>query len=136
MLICGETFFTKGLCCSFKCDSVEMSATLPHLSHPRKQRATLTKQSSVHQAKVSSWLHSSGDMDKCCKGWYLFYLSVSAFQLSPGFFQDLPCQQPFKMCLTAVNLSCFSSSPWCLHAPRLRTCSLTIICFSQRLRRM
>uniref|UniRef100_A0A8C4HLJ8 Oxysterol-binding protein n=1 Tax=Dicentrarchus labrax TaxID=13489 RepID=A0A8C4HLJ8_DICLA len=30
-------------------------------------RATLTKQASVHQAKVSSWLHSSGDMDKCCK---------------------------------------------------------------------
>uniref|UniRef100_A0A665WJ01 Oxysterol-binding protein n=1 Tax=Echeneis naucrates TaxID=173247 RepID=A0A665WJ01_ECHNA len=30
-------------------------------------RATLTKQASVHQAKVSSWLHSSEDMDKCCK---------------------------------------------------------------------
>ncbi|KAF3833700.1 hypothetical protein F7725_024904 [Dissostichus mawsoni] len=32
-----------------------------------KQRATLTKQASVHQAKVSSWLHSSEDMNKCCK---------------------------------------------------------------------
>uniref|UniRef100_A0A3B4TIF0 Oxysterol-binding protein n=1 Tax=Seriola dumerili TaxID=41447 RepID=A0A3B4TIF0_SERDU len=30
-------------------------------------RATLTKQASVHQAKVSSWLHSSEDMDRCCK---------------------------------------------------------------------
>uniref|UniRef100_A0A4W6ECI1 Oxysterol-binding protein n=1 Tax=Lates calcarifer TaxID=8187 RepID=A0A4W6ECI1_LATCA len=30
-------------------------------------RATLTKQASVHQAKVSSWLHSSEDMDKCSK---------------------------------------------------------------------
>lgn len=32
------------------------------------QRSTLTKQTSIHQAKVSSWLHSSVDMDKCCKG--------------------------------------------------------------------
>uniref|UniRef100_A0AAQ5YWK1 Oxysterol-binding protein n=1 Tax=Amphiprion ocellaris TaxID=80972 RepID=A0AAQ5YWK1_AMPOC len=31
------------------------------------QRATLTKQASVHQAKVSSWLHSSEEMDKACK---------------------------------------------------------------------
>uniref|UniRef100_A0A671XYW4 Oxysterol-binding protein n=1 Tax=Sparus aurata TaxID=8175 RepID=A0A671XYW4_SPAAU len=30
-------------------------------------RATLTKQASINQAKVSSWLHSSEDMDKCCK---------------------------------------------------------------------
>uniref|UniRef100_A0A3Q3LBB9 Oxysterol-binding protein n=1 Tax=Mastacembelus armatus TaxID=205130 RepID=A0A3Q3LBB9_9TELE len=38
-----------------------------HLSLTLKQRATLTKQASIHQAKVSSWLHSSEDMDKCCK---------------------------------------------------------------------
>uniref|UniRef100_A0A8D3CCY2 Oxysterol-binding protein n=1 Tax=Scophthalmus maximus TaxID=52904 RepID=A0A8D3CCY2_SCOMX len=30
-------------------------------------RSTLTKQASVHQSMVSSWLHSSEDMDKCCK---------------------------------------------------------------------
>nr|XP_020469817.1 oxysterol-binding protein-related protein 3-like [Monopterus albus] len=39
----------------------------PSLNDSLRKRLTLTKQASVHQAKVSSWLHSSGDMDKCCK---------------------------------------------------------------------
>ncbi|XP_040928866.1 oxysterol-binding protein-related protein 3-like [Betta splendens] len=39
----------------------------PSLSDTLRKRATLTKQASLHQAKVSSWLHSSEDMDKCCK---------------------------------------------------------------------
>nr|XP_061808273.1 oxysterol-binding protein-related protein 3-like [Nerophis lumbriciformis] len=33
----------------------------------RKRRATLPKQTSIHQAKISSWLHSSEDMNKCNK---------------------------------------------------------------------
>uniref|UniRef100_A0A3B5QYF6 Oxysterol-binding protein n=1 Tax=Xiphophorus maculatus TaxID=8083 RepID=A0A3B5QYF6_XIPMA len=32
------------------------------------RRATLTKQASFHQSKVSSWLHSSEEMSKCSKG--------------------------------------------------------------------
>ncbi|KAG7245113.1 hypothetical protein INR49_023679 [Caranx melampygus] len=39
----------------------------PSLSDSLRKRSTLTKQVSVHQAKVSSWLHSSEDMEKCCK---------------------------------------------------------------------
>uniref|UniRef100_H3CUX8 Oxysterol-binding protein-related protein 3 n=1 Tax=Tetraodon nigroviridis TaxID=99883 RepID=H3CUX8_TETNG len=39
----------------------------PSLNESMKKRSTLTKQTSIHQAKVSSWLHSSVDMDKCCK---------------------------------------------------------------------
>ncbi|TNN88101.1 Oxysterol-binding protein-related protein 3 [Liparis tanakae] len=39
----------------------------PSLNETLRKRATLTKQASVHQAKVSSWLHSSEDMNKCCK---------------------------------------------------------------------
>ncbi|XP_026156482.1 oxysterol-binding protein-related protein 3-like isoform X1 [Mastacembelus armatus] len=39
----------------------------PSLNESLRKRATLTKQASIHQAKVSSWLHSSEDMDKCCK---------------------------------------------------------------------
>uniref|UniRef100_A0A3P9I717 Oxysterol-binding protein n=1 Tax=Oryzias latipes TaxID=8090 RepID=A0A3P9I717_ORYLA len=48
-----------------------------HLFHPHAsssptfndsyRRSTLTKQASVHQAKISSWLHSSEDMNKCSK---------------------------------------------------------------------
>lgn len=33
-----------------------------------QQRSPLTKQASVHQAKVSSWLQSSEGMDKCNRG--------------------------------------------------------------------
>ncbi|XP_061598759.1 oxysterol-binding protein-related protein 3-like isoform X2 [Cololabis saira] len=39
----------------------------PSLSDSLRKRSTLTKQASVHQAMVSSWLHSSDDMNKCCK---------------------------------------------------------------------
>ncbi|KAA8586032.1 hypothetical protein FQN60_007601 [Etheostoma spectabile] len=39
----------------------------PSLNDSLRKRATLTKQASVHQAKVSSWLHSSEDMNKCSK---------------------------------------------------------------------
>uniref|UniRef100_A0A671XZ31 Oxysterol-binding protein n=1 Tax=Sparus aurata TaxID=8175 RepID=A0A671XZ31_SPAAU len=39
----------------------------PSLNDSLRKRATLTKQASINQAKVSSWLHSSEDMDKCCK---------------------------------------------------------------------
>lgn len=46
-----------------------------------KQRATLTKQASVHQAKVSSWLHSSEDMDKCSKGLLLCCFVLSCLSL-------------------------------------------------------
>lgn len=60
-------------------DAVGMwSRTSLILSLSLKQRATLTKQASVHQAKVSSWLHSSEDMNKCCKGWSLFCLFLFA----------------------------------------------------------
>lgn len=58
-------FYTEEIFVVLSCLSIE------------KQKATLTKQSSVHQAKVSSWLHSSGDMDKCCKGLFcLFFLCI------------------------------------------------------------
>ncbi|KAK5855295.1 hypothetical protein PBY51_005407 [Eleginops maclovinus] len=43
------------------------TSSSPSLSDSLRKRATLTKQASVHQAKVSSWLHSSEDMNKCCK---------------------------------------------------------------------
>ncbi|XP_037549045.1 oxysterol-binding protein-related protein 3 [Nematolebias whitei] len=39
----------------------------PSLNDSLRKRATLTKQSSVHQSKVSSWLHSSEEMNKCGK---------------------------------------------------------------------
>lgn len=39
----------------------------PSLNDSIRRRTTLTKQASLNQAKVSSWLHSSDDMDKCCK---------------------------------------------------------------------
>lgn len=65
-----------------------------------KQRSPLTKQTSVHQAKVSSWLHSSEDMDKCSRGQCHFpprSAPVSSRrlglfilrQISPFFFKDL-----------------------------------------------
>uniref|UniRef100_H2VB97 Oxysterol-binding protein-related protein 3 n=1 Tax=Takifugu rubripes TaxID=31033 RepID=H2VB97_TAKRU len=46
--------------------------TSPSLNESMKkvgysERSTLTKQTSIHQSKLSSWLHSSMDMDKCCK---------------------------------------------------------------------
>ncbi|KAJ0055149.1 hypothetical protein NL108_011183 [Boleophthalmus pectinirostris] len=43
------------------------ASSSPSLNDSIRRRATLTKQASIHQAKVSSWLHSSEDMDKCCK---------------------------------------------------------------------
>uniref|UniRef100_A0A8C3AM59 Oxysterol-binding protein n=1 Tax=Cyclopterus lumpus TaxID=8103 RepID=A0A8C3AM59_CYCLU len=43
------------------------ASSSPSLNETLRKRATLTKQASVHQAKVSSWLHSSEDMNKCCK---------------------------------------------------------------------
>uniref|UniRef100_A0A665WJX3 Oxysterol-binding protein n=1 Tax=Echeneis naucrates TaxID=173247 RepID=A0A665WJX3_ECHNA len=43
------------------------ASSSPSFNDSLRKRATLTKQASVHQAKVSSWLHSSEDMDKCCK---------------------------------------------------------------------
>lgn len=42
-----------------------------------QQRATLTKQASFHQSKVSSWLHSSEEMSKCSKGAVCFLLFLS-----------------------------------------------------------
>ncbi|XP_039876630.1 oxysterol-binding protein-related protein 3-like isoform X1 [Simochromis diagramma] len=39
----------------------------PSLNESLRKRATLTKQASIHQSKINSWLHSSDDMDKCCK---------------------------------------------------------------------
>ncbi|KAK7898577.1 hypothetical protein WMY93_019430 [Mugilogobius chulae] len=43
------------------------STSSPALSDSIRRRTTLTKQASIQQAKVSSWLHSTEDMDKCCK---------------------------------------------------------------------
>ncbi|XP_045915336.1 oxysterol-binding protein-related protein 3-like [Micropterus dolomieu] len=43
------------------------ASSSPSLNDSLRKRATLTKQASIHQAKFSSWLHSSEDMDKCCK---------------------------------------------------------------------
>ncbi|XP_034560740.1 oxysterol-binding protein-related protein 3-like isoform X4 [Notolabrus celidotus] len=43
------------------------AASSPSLNDSLRKRATLTKQASIHQAKVSSWLHSSEDMEKCSK---------------------------------------------------------------------
>ncbi|XP_054874183.1 oxysterol-binding protein-related protein 3-like [Amphiprion ocellaris] len=43
------------------------ASSSPSLNDSLRKRATLTKQASVHQAKVSSWLHSSEEMDKACK---------------------------------------------------------------------
>ncbi|XP_030003865.1 oxysterol-binding protein-related protein 3-like isoform X2 [Sphaeramia orbicularis] len=43
------------------------ASSSPSLNDSLRKRNTLTKQASIHQAKVSSWLHSSEDMDKCCK---------------------------------------------------------------------
>ncbi|XP_022602741.1 oxysterol-binding protein-related protein 3-like [Seriola dumerili] len=62
----------------FRQNEIAMYPHERHLFHPHassspsvndslRKRATLTKQASVHQAKVSSWLHSSEDMDRCCK---------------------------------------------------------------------
>ncbi|XP_067112564.1 oxysterol-binding protein-related protein 3a isoform X1 [Osmerus mordax] len=39
----------------------------PHDAASMRKKFTLTKQASLHQAKVSVWLHSSEDMDKCCR---------------------------------------------------------------------
>uniref|UniRef100_A0A8C9YFK8 Oxysterol-binding protein n=1 Tax=Sander lucioperca TaxID=283035 RepID=A0A8C9YFK8_SANLU len=43
------------------------ASSSPSLNDSLRKRATLTKQASVHQAKVSSWLHSSEDMNNCGK---------------------------------------------------------------------
>ncbi|XP_034457005.1 oxysterol-binding protein-related protein 3-like [Hippoglossus hippoglossus] len=43
------------------------ASSSPSQSDSLRKRATLTKQASVHQAKISSWLHSSEDMNRCCK---------------------------------------------------------------------
>ncbi|XP_076006181.1 oxysterol-binding protein-related protein 3-like isoform X2 [Genypterus blacodes] len=57
------------------------ASSSPTVNDSMRKRATLTKQASVHQAKVSSWLHSSEDMQKCCKdleecGSYLLELNL------------------------------------------------------------
>ncbi|XP_061520198.1 oxysterol-binding protein-related protein 3-like isoform X2 [Phycodurus eques] len=39
----------------------------PSLTDSIRKRASLPKQTSIHQAKVSSWLHYSEDMNKCSK---------------------------------------------------------------------
>ncbi|XP_077363035.1 oxysterol-binding protein-related protein 3-like [Festucalex cinctus] len=39
----------------------------PSLTNSVRKRASLPKQMSIHQAKVSSWLHSSEDMNNCAK---------------------------------------------------------------------
>lgn len=43
------------------------SSTSPKLNDTLRKRSTLTKQASFHQAKVSSWLHSTEEMNKCSK---------------------------------------------------------------------
>uniref|UniRef100_A0A3Q2E283 Oxysterol-binding protein n=1 Tax=Cyprinodon variegatus TaxID=28743 RepID=A0A3Q2E283_CYPVA len=43
------------------------TSSSPSLNDSFRKRATLPKQASIHQAKVSSWLHSSEEMDKCSK---------------------------------------------------------------------
>ncbi|XP_032436017.1 oxysterol-binding protein-related protein 3-like [Xiphophorus hellerii] len=43
------------------------AASSPSLNDSLRKRATLTKQASFHQSKVSSWLHSSEEMNKCSK---------------------------------------------------------------------
>ncbi|XP_013866654.1 oxysterol-binding protein-related protein 3 isoform X2 [Austrofundulus limnaeus] len=43
------------------------AASSTPLNDSFRKRATLTKQASVHQAKVNSWLHSSEEMNKCYK---------------------------------------------------------------------
>ncbi|XP_014884465.1 oxysterol-binding protein-related protein 3-like [Poecilia latipinna] len=43
------------------------AASSPSLNDSLRKRATLTKQVSFHQSKVSSWLHSSEEMSKCSK---------------------------------------------------------------------
>ncbi|XP_007562682.1 oxysterol-binding protein-related protein 3-like [Poecilia formosa] len=43
------------------------AASSPSLNDSLRKRATLTKQASFHQSKVSSWLHSSEEMSKCSK---------------------------------------------------------------------
>ncbi|CAL9691072.1 unnamed protein product [Knipowitschia caucasica] len=43
------------------------ASSSPALNNSMRRRTTLTKQASMHKAKVSSWFHSSEDMDKCCK---------------------------------------------------------------------
>lgn len=45
------------------------SRSLPPLLSLSQQHSSLAKQASVvQQAKVSAWLHSSEDMDRCCRG--------------------------------------------------------------------
>ncbi|XP_054914844.1 oxysterol-binding protein-related protein 3-like isoform X2 [Poeciliopsis prolifica] len=43
------------------------AASSPSLNDSLRKRATLTKQASFHQSKVSSWFHSSEEMTKCSK---------------------------------------------------------------------
>ncbi|MED6277049.1 hypothetical protein CHARACLAT_009264, partial [Characodon lateralis] len=43
------------------------ASSSPLLNDSLRKRATLTKQASFHQSKVSSWLHSSEEMKKCSK---------------------------------------------------------------------
>ncbi|XP_008419846.1 oxysterol-binding protein-related protein 3-like [Poecilia reticulata] len=43
------------------------AASSPSLNDSLRKRATLTKQASFHQSKLSSWLHSSEEMSKCSK---------------------------------------------------------------------
>ncbi|XP_036000883.1 oxysterol-binding protein-related protein 3 isoform X1 [Fundulus heteroclitus] len=43
------------------------ASSSPSVNDSLRKRATLTKQASFHHSKVSSWLHSSEEMNKCSK---------------------------------------------------------------------
>ncbi|XP_059898907.1 oxysterol-binding protein-related protein 3-like [Gadus macrocephalus] len=76
----------------FRQNEIAMYPHERHLFHPHtspsaslndsmRKRATLTKQASVHQAKLSAWLHTSEDMENCCRdleecGSYLLELNL------------------------------------------------------------
>ncbi|CAL8297568.1 unnamed protein product [Lota lota] len=74
----------------FRQNEIAMYPHEKHLFHPHtspsfndsmRKRATLTKQASIHQAKLSAWLHSSEDMENCCRdleecGSYLLELNL------------------------------------------------------------
>uniref|UniRef100_A0A8C7XTC4 Oxysterol-binding protein n=1 Tax=Oryzias sinensis TaxID=183150 RepID=A0A8C7XTC4_9TELE len=97
-----------------------------HLFHPHAsssptfndsyRRSTLTKQASVHQAKVSSWLHSSEDMNKCSKDtkatlqvFFLYYLVTYSYIC-------ISSQSP-RLHASNPNLSTTSSQEICSESP-------------------
>uniref|UniRef100_A0AAX7V3R5 Oxysterol-binding protein n=1 Tax=Astatotilapia calliptera TaxID=8154 RepID=A0AAX7V3R5_ASTCA len=56
----------------FRQNEISMYPHEKHLFHPHATSSpslneSLRKQASIHQSKINSWLHSSDDMDKCCK---------------------------------------------------------------------